>query len=224
MAFMKVFQFHRRACPPNLQGRRAFTLPEMVLVVAILVVLAMLLPALMARYPHVSRANCVNCLKEIGIAFRVWGGDNDGKYPMEVPAAQGGARELIATGNVAGCFRVMSNELSAPKILTCPEDSKHKPATNWAISRLNLSYFIGMNATNPSSPTVLSGDANLLQNGRAVSAGKLNLWLNSISWTKDRHGGGGNILLPDGSVQSVRQLGFTNLNGAYFATNRVVVP
>jgi len=199
---------------------------EGVVVVAVLtVVVAVFLSALYSGPRHVvSKHDCVNNVKEIDIAFRIWEGDNGDKRPMEVPVALGGAQELIATGNVAGCFQVVSNELSVPKILICPEDTQHESATNWDISRRNISYFIGLNATNPLTPSVLSGDDNLLQNGEAVAAGKVNLWSNSVSWTQDRHRGLGNILMADGSVQTVPRMGFTSSAGSWLVTNIVVLP
>jgi hypothetical protein len=48
------------------------------------------------------RINCVNNLKQIGLAFRIWAGDNNEKYPTSLV--------------------VMSNELSTTKILVCPSD------------------------------------------------------------------------------------------------------
>jgi hypothetical protein len=122
----------------------------------------------------------------------------------------------------------MSNELSAPYILVCPEDSQHQGATNWNISRRNISYFIGLDAAETDPQAVLSGDDNLVQNGRAVPSGKLNLWSNSVSWTRDRHhslfSGFGNLLVADGSVQTVPQMGFRSSAGTWLATNCVVVP
>ena len=60
--------------------------------------------------------NCVSNLKQIGLAYRIWAGDNNNQYPMRVPVSKGGAMELINDGDVAGVFQVMSNELSTPKI------------------------------------------------------------------------------------------------------------
>ena len=138
----------------------------------------------------------------------------------------GGAQELIATGNVAGCFQVMSNEMNDPKLLICPQDSLHEAATNFAaLDRTNLSYFIGLQVTETDPPGVLSGDANLVQNGRVVAAGRVDLGSNSVSWTRDRHQRMGNILMTDGSVQTAGRIAFTNWNGvACFPTNTVVVP
>jgi len=48
------------------------------------------------------RAQCVNNLKQVGLAFRIWAGDNNNKYPTSLV--------------------VMSNELSTTKILVCPSD------------------------------------------------------------------------------------------------------
>jgi len=211
------------------QRRRGFTVVEWVVIAAVVVVvLAVGLRMAAISSSKCCKLGCENNLREFELSLRIWEGDNNDKYPMEVPVALGGAQELIATGNVAGCFQVMSNELSAPKILTCPEDRQHEYATNWNISRRNISYFIGLNATNSVLPVVLSGDANLRQNGQVVAAGKVNLWSNSVSWTRDRHHGlifgVGNILLPDGSVQTVPRMGFTSSAGSWLVTNTVVVP
>jgi hypothetical protein len=74
----------------------------------------------------------VTNLKQIDLAFRIWPGDQSDKYPMQVSVANGVAMELIATENVAACFQVMSNELSTPKILTCPADISRFAAEHFA--------------------------------------------------------------------------------------------
>jgi competence protein ComGC len=73
--------------------RRAFTLVEGVVVVAVLVVLlAVGLPIAEKYSRKCCKIGCENYLKQVGIAFRIWEGDNNDKYPMAVPAAQGGRR------------------------------------------------------------------------------------------------------------------------------------
>jgi prepilin-type N-terminal cleavage/methylation domain-containing protein/prepilin-type processing-associated H-X9-DG protein len=126
------------------QNKKAFTLIELLVVIAIIAILAaMLLPALAAAKKKALKIQCVNNLKQVGISFRLWEGDNGDKYPMSVGWASGGAQEYLwhqgATtvgfvNNPGMAFMVMSNELSTPKILNCPADNvagHGTVATNW---------------------------------------------------------------------------------------------
>src|ERR1700733_1842465 len=116
------------------QCNRALTMPELLVVIAVLVVLgAMLLLMRDAGDRHPVRIMCVSNLKQVALSFRIWEGDHNNEYPMAVSTSLGGARELVAVNNVAACFRVMSNELSTPRILICPEDTVHTiEATNFS--------------------------------------------------------------------------------------------
>jgi prepilin-type N-terminal cleavage/methylation domain-containing protein len=123
----------RQTMKKLLKQKAAFTLIELLVVIAIIAILAaMLLPALAAAKRKAQRINCVNNLKEVGLAFRVWEGDNNDNYPMNVSTKSGGAQELTCSagsngtgkpGGFVGVFCVMSNELSTPKLLICPSDS-----------------------------------------------------------------------------------------------------
>src|SRR5271166_2107602 len=118
--------------------KSAFTLIELLVVIAIIAILAaMLLPALAAAKRKAQRINCVNNLKEVGLAFRVWEGDNGDQYPMTVSTANGGASQMVSSAANASpnpgssfiwAFCVMSNELSTPKILLCTSDANHATA------------------------------------------------------------------------------------------------
>src|SRR5271154_3154204 len=132
------------------QRNHALTLVEVLVIIVVLVVLAaILLPILAVSKKKSSRINCVGNVKEISLAYRVWAGDNNDKYPMGVSVTNGGSMEMVATGNVMQTFLVMSNELSTPKILHCPEDTEHIETNSFAaLASSNIGYFIGVNVTN----------------------------------------------------------------------------
>ena len=76
---------------------------------------------------------CINNLKQIGLAARIYANDNGDVFPPN--------------------FLVMSNELSTPKILVCPADKGRKVASSWQeLSPANYTYeFLNPNGseTNP---------------------------------------------------------------------------
>ncbi|MBC8094642.1 MAG: hypothetical protein H7Y43_02410 [Akkermansiaceae bacterium] len=146
---------------------------------------------------------------------------------MEVSTNFGGSRELALEGSAVSTFQVMSNELSTPKILLCPNDTKRQAATNFSagFSRTNLSYFIGVDATETNTTMFLSGDRNIT-NGTTLRGGFLELSTNRLSgWTSEIHDKNGNIGLADGSVQQLTTIGLRNavvVTGV--ATNRLAMP
>ena len=105
------------------KSARAFTVTELLVTVACIALLALiLLPALGKSKARSSRWGCTNCMKQIGLAFRSWAIDNNDHIPMQVSLTNGGTMELVASGAVFPHFQVMSNELSTPKVLLCPND------------------------------------------------------------------------------------------------------
>lgn len=68
------------------------------------------------------RINCVNNLKQIGLAARIWANDNHDIYPTN--------------------FISMTNELGTWKVLQCPSDKSHN-VTNWdEVAAGNISYIM----------------------------------------------------------------------------------
>jgi prepilin-type N-terminal cleavage/methylation domain-containing protein len=62
--------------------KKAFTLIELLVVIAIIAILAaILLPVLSKAIERGNRISCVNNLHEQGIAFAIYGGENNNEYP-----------------------------------------------------------------------------------------------------------------------------------------------
>ena len=91
------------------------TLTEVIVAVFVVLLLAVvLLPVAAYRKPKSNRINCVNNLKEVGLACKIWEGDNNDKYPAQISVLTGGAMELAATGNVVACFNLAVNDQPVP--------------------------------------------------------------------------------------------------------------
>ena len=233
-------------------GCSGLTLIECMVITAVLAILILLLfPAHTGNKLSAKHINCINNLKEVGLAFRQWANDHNGKLPTEVSVTNGGAMEAVIAGNVAAVYQVMSNELSTPKILFCPADKRKiqavtfdrtATAKGWNkvtpfLNNSNVSYFVGLDARFSTPEMFLSGDDNLLVGGKAniqygafdgvaVKPGVLSLWTNTpAAWSDERHGRRGYVCLTDGSVQSFSSGKLAAaLRNTGSATNRLAFP
>jgi hypothetical protein len=81
---------------------------------------------------------CINNLKQIGLAARIWATDNNDVFPSG--------------------WLTMTNELATPKILICPSDKGHATANDWRqFSAANVSYeFLNPNGTDNEPQVVLA--------------------------------------------------------------------
>jgi hypothetical protein len=65
------------------------------------------LPPFIANHNRPLRIECVNNLKQIGLAYRLWAEDNGGKFPMEISVTNGGTMGLGEGRNTWINFLVM---------------------------------------------------------------------------------------------------------------------
>ena len=215
------------------QRAQALTLSEVLVVVAVAMALIIGFAVLPRAKAKAMRINCFSNLKAGEVAFWLWAGDNNQRYPMELSTNSGGAREWIQEGKAFEVFRVMSNELSTPKILHCPADARAW-ATNFSqFDNRHLSYFLGVDAPcqfNTNAPKILLslflyGDRNLT-NGTPPAKGIIQLTTDqNVHWTRDMHRSEGNICLADGRVLQLDNRGLRELLRTTAAvTNRLAIP
>jgi len=209
------------------KSAQAVTLTDLLVLIACLGILAALLPAALARSrARSSRLGCTNCLKQIGLSFLTWSIDNSDHFPMQLSVTNGGTMELVPGGTVYPHFQVMSNELSTPRILWCPNDEKRTYATDFTtLSDSNLSYFLNVDSIIRDSTSLLCGDRNITS--RAPSGGRLVNLTNpaAMAWNRKIHSKRGNLLFGDGHVAqfSNQEVGTAfQIRGG--ATNRLAVP
>lgn len=206
------------------------------------IALVVFLPYLARSRARSAKISCTNNLKQVGLAFRIWAGDNDDKFPMQVSITNGGAMELAQQGSAYEVFLVMSNELSTPKVLFCPdEDNPNRQIATVFAATLpprnpngpipftatnNLSYFVGLDAEEAQPNTIISGDDHFSVNGVQPNRGLFLLSSNApVAWRKGRHTYGGNIGLADGSVQNFSDAALVKaLADTGVATNRLAMP
>ncbi|MBI5384582.1 MAG: type II secretion system protein [Verrucomicrobia bacterium] len=198
----------------------AFTLIELLVVIAIISILAsLLLPTLSRAKAKARRIQCLSHLKQIGLSFRMWGDDNESRYPWQVPVGDGGSRGQVATWVH---FLPMSNDLVTLKLLRCPSNDKTSASdystnsTGFGNLRNNaVSYFVGLEAYESRPMMHIAGDENITGlDKQACTNSKvscnvtfLNPQRDSPRWDTGVHILAGNLALVDGSAQQLGQSG-----------------
>jgi hypothetical protein len=188
---------------------RGLTLIEVLVIVATLGVLVVfLLPAFQRGTTHHSfpAGRCLNNLKQVALALRIFSSDHDGKFPWQVstnpPFMQTpGSHEYAGSSEVFRHFLAASNELVTPKVLVCPTDPDRFKATNFgAFNNQNVSYFVALDADESEPNRLLSGDRNITGGILSNSFLRILRTNSAVGWTPALHTNVGNVALSDGSA------------------------
>ncbi len=224
----------------TIRRAHAFTLAELIVILAITGLLAgVLIPSLARAKVRGRQIQCAQNLKGIAVAFRMFANQGDRfpfDYPLPLTNPQTGINiaSNITTARAWMHFQAMPYEISNPKILMCPEDMarlKHAasdflngPDSLGATNRrdLALSYFVGLGASETQPQSILSGDRNLAADSTSApySSDKGAVIVPATSrWTSVKtntlHGANGNFVVADGSVQQASGLQSQAVTNAY---------
>jgi prepilin-type processing-associated H-X9-DG protein/prepilin-type N-terminal cleavage/methylation domain-containing protein len=133
---------HSRLADAGRRTRRSigFTLIELLVVIAIIAVLiALLLPAVQAAREAARRAQCVNNLKQIGLALHNYHQTNDCFPP--------GALVLFTGGNPSGTMNNNWSPSAHVRLLGNLEQQALFNSVNWSVGIVNDTYGTQANAT-----------------------------------------------------------------------------
>ena len=212
---------------------RAFTLLELLCVLAIIGLLAaLLLPAVSQAGARAKRVQCLQQLHQIGVAFHAFAHDHNSQFPMTVPANNGGTREFLAGATSAPGdfyfsfrhFQALSNELTTPKVLVCPSDNRPAAVDFSALKNDNLSYFVGLRAEYDLPTSILAGDRNVTNDWTSASPVVRLSPQHFLRWTDELHRFKGNLLFADAHATEMNSPGFTALANQLQTTSIIGLP
>lgn len=203
--------------PSPKTGDGGFSLPELLIVLAIGGLLAgLLLPALQQAVAKSRDAACQSNLRQIGLAFALYEGDNERALPLPWNSTTG----YYWFHNLLGQVKGTTKYLSSPKVLTCPASTgTYTPAFS-VTPPTRVSY--GMSDLLLWSPSLhrVSSDSHALFH-LPIPAQNWPLVMDADGWAvngldnpvataaKDsrftaRHLGWANVLMADGHLERAR--------------------
>jgi len=206
--------------PRGRRGPSAFTLVELVVVVAITAALAaILVPSLGKASEQTRRLICASNLRNLGVGLRTYAADNRGRYPVEELC---GNPQRALVGELFGVY------VSERGLFYCPGAEQIEPYArsdeyggpggdsvintdeNWQRRYITYKYFsMTRRDTRMPLPLRLREYPHLLSQGSPPARWLMSDWVRKDApvfphCEKGGWGGGRNVLFADTSVQFVR--------------------
>ncbi len=215
-----------------LSSRGAFTLLEMLVVCAVLIVLLLfMLPVTSGPHPPPQFTRCMNNLRQIGSASYMFAADNHDRFPAQALATNSASFELLAPDSPAIYFIPLHPYLRQLETWVCPTDKLKIPATNSTpFHNRNVSYFLSLEApTGALIWAIYAGDRHLNVDRHAVKPGLFSLRKNSaVGWTRELHPytaePRGSLLFADGHAE-FRGTNFAHIVSVQpFQVTRLAIP
>ena len=168
----------------------AFTLIELLVVITIIGILAgIALPVFNTVQVKGSQTKSLAQAKQIGLALKLFAGDNDGSYPKQgVPDSMPAPSANDSNSLYGALFptyttseQIFSNKLSSFQTRTAdnaldPAPQTYPTSKTLATGENVYAYVAGLNdAGNPSSPLIADGFAQVA-NGKYAKTGKGGVW------------------------------------------------
>ena len=185
---------------------RGFTLVEMLVVTAIIVILAAIaMPVFETAIKRAERVSCLSNIRNLGTAANLYADDYDDKYPP--------ARVAPPTVYVATCWDVtMYDYFTNEEMLVCPSDQApsfangytcyvHSYGANWDITMVNGTTGLALTRAAIDRPhdTILFFEIK----GSTRATG-CDCDIHGMSRVDERHAGGANYAFCDGTAKWLR--------------------
>lgn len=211
-------------------GRRvAFTLIELLVVIAIIAILAsMLLPALSKAKERAKQIQCINNLKQVGLATLFYVEDFGGLAQVD---------NILNSDFAWGSILSSNQNLGESKIFLCPSYPPRSfanwfqtygiwadPPTDFRARRGERDGYVCLNFNNIQSPTEYPHLADTTSQGkRGISAKQFHSFETSSTNVHARHSGKADCWFADGHVEAFSPLQFDEL-GIHATAGQDTVP